>query len=237
LVKAGLIDDDTLAKALEMQKVQRRRLGQILVDMGVVDEVILAKTLARQLKIPYGRLKGVKIAKEVINLVSPELAETHLVIPTKKREKSLVVAMADPLDLNALNDLRFFTQLHIDVAVAPAGDIWNAIERHYPKEALGRDLDTGPAMGGEIEFIRDRDPNEKEAHEHLVLTEMPPVVRFTNSIIADAIKQKASDIHIEPQKTSILIRYRVDGILREIMQAEFSMDRFLERLHVLYEHT
>ncbi|MFP4086818.1 MAG: ATPase, T2SS/T4P/T4SS family [Desulfobacteraceae bacterium] len=220
LVKAGLIDDDTLAKALEMQKVQRRRLGQILVDMGVVDEVILAKTLSRQLKIPYGRLKGVKIAKEVIDLVSPELAETHLVLPTKRREKSLVVAMADPLDLNALNDLRFFTQLHIVVAVAPAGDIWNAIERHYPKEALGRDLDTGPAMGGEIEFIRDRDPNEKEAHELLVLTEMPPVVRFTNSIIADAIKQKASDIHIEPQKTSILIRYRVDGILREIMQAD-----------------
>lgn len=220
LIKGGLIDEETLAKALELQKTQKRRLGQILVDMGVADEIIIAKTLAKQMKIPYGRLKGQKIAKRVIDLVSPELAETHLVIPVKQREKSLLVAMADPLDLHAVNDLRFFTQLPIDVAVAPASDILDAIERHYPKEALKRHLDTGPSLDGDIEIVRQKDPDEKETHELLVLTEMPPIVRFTNSILADAVKMKASDIHIEPQKTSILIRYRVDGVLREIMRAE-----------------
>ncbi len=220
LVKSGLIDNETLDRALEIQKSQKRRLGQVLVDMGVADQVVIAKTLAKQLRIPYGRLKNVKIAKEVIELVSPQLAENYLVIPLRKKEKSLLVAMADPLDLNALNDLRFFTQLSIDVAVVPQEDILDAIERHYPKVDLKRDLDSGLTIYGDIEIIREKDPDEKEAKELLSLTEKPPIVRFTNSILADAIKQKASDIHIEPQKTSILIRYRVDGILKEIMRAD-----------------
>ena len=114
LVKSGLIDDTTLTKALEIQKTQKKRLGQILVDMGVADQVIIAKTLARQLKIPYGRLKKVRIAEEVIGLVPAELAESHLVIPIKKRENSILVAMANPLDLYALDDLRFFTQKQND---------------------------------------------------------------------------------------------------------------------------
>jgi len=220
LVKSGLIDDNTLNKALEIQQIHKKRLGQILVDMGVADEVIIAKTLARQLKIPYGRLDNVKIAKEVIDLVPAELAENHLVIPIKKRENSILVAMANPLDLYALNDLRFFTQTRIDVAVAPESDVLDAIERHYPKKSLKKSLDSGPDIGGDIEVIQERDPNEKEAHELLVLTELPPIVRFTNSVLADAIKLKASDIHIEPQKNSVVIRYRVDGVMREIMQAD-----------------
>jgi type IV pilus assembly protein PilB len=220
LVKSGLIDTETLVKALEIQKSQKRHLGQVLVDMGVADQVVIAKTLARQLKIPYGRLQNVHIAEEVIGLISAQLAENHLVIPLRKTEKGLLVAMADPLDLNALNDLRFFTQLSIDVAVVPQEDILDAIERHYPKVALKRDLDSGLTIYGDIEIIREKDPDEKEAKELLSLTEKPPIVRFTNSILADAIKQKASDIHIEPQKTSILIRYRVDGILKEIMRAD-----------------
>jgi len=220
LVKSGLIDKKTLAKALEIQKAQKKRLGQILVNMGVVDEVIIAKTLARQLKIPYGRLKNVKIAKEVIGLVPAELAENHLVFPIKQREKSILVVMVNPLDLNALDDLRFFTQSRIDVAIAPEGDILDAIGRHYPKKDLERSMDLWPNIDGEIEIIQEKDADEKEVHELLVLTELPPIVRFTNSVFADAIKLNASDIHIEPQNTSITIRYRVDGIMREIMQAD-----------------
>jgi len=219
LVKSGLIDNETLIRALDIQKSQKRRLGQVLVDLGVADQVVIAKTLAKQLRIPYGRLQKAHIPKEVIGLVSAQLAENHLVIPLKKTDKGLLVGMADPLNLDALNDLRFFTQLPIDVAVIPESDIINAIERHYPKRGLQRDLEAGPAIDAEIEIVRQKEPEEKEAHELLILTEMPPIVRFTNSVIADAIKQKASDIHIEPQKDAILIRYRVDGILNEIMRA------------------
>jgi len=220
LVKSGLIDEKTLTKALKIQKTQKKRLGQILVGMGVADQVIIAKTLARQLKIPYGRLENVKIAKEVIELVPAELAENHLVIPIKKRKNSLLVAMANPLDLYAMDDLRFFTQSRIDVAIVPEGDILDAIGRHYPKKDLKKNLDSGPNIDGEIEIIQEKDADEKESHELLVLTELPPIVRFTNSVLADAIKLNASDIHIEPQNMSITIRYRVDGVMREIMQAD-----------------
>ena len=220
LIKSGIIDEDTLAKALDLQKQQKKRLGRILVDMGAADEVAIAKTLAIQLKIPYGRLNDVKISKEVISLVPAELAENHLVIPLKKKGQSLLVGMANPLDLFAMDDLRFFTQMPIDVAVVPEGDILDAIQRHYPKEDLNRGLDMGSDLDENIEIIRERDPDEKEAHELLVLTELPPIVRFTNSVLADAIKLKASDVHIEPQNKSIIIRYRVDGIMREIMRAD-----------------
>jgi type IV pilus assembly protein PilB len=223
LVNSGLIDSETLTKALEIQKSQKRRLGQVLIDMGVADQIVIAKTLAKQLKIPYGRLKNARIPNEIIGMVSAQLAENHLVVPLKKTEKGLLVGMADPLDLNALNDLRFFTRLPIEVAVVPEGDIIDALERFYPKGDLKRDLDARPAIDADIEIIRQKDADDKEAHDLLVLTEMPPIVRFTNSIIADAIQQKASDIHIEPQKASILIRYRVDGILKEIMRADKHM--------------
>jgi type IV pilus assembly protein PilB len=220
LVKSGLIDSETLDKALETQKSMKKRLGQVLMGMGVADQVMIAKTLAKQLRIPYGRLQDVHIAKEVIGLISAQLAHAHLVIPIKKKGESLVVAMADPLDLNALNDLRFFTQLPIDVAVVPEGDIIEAIKEHFPKGDFRSNLDYGPAIDTDIEILREKEPDEQEVHELLILTEMPPIVRFTNSVLADAIKQKASDIHIEPQKNSILIRYRVDGILKEIMRVD-----------------
>jgi type IV pilus assembly protein PilB len=227
LLKAGIIDRHTLGEALEVQRVQKRRLGQILVDMGATDYVVIAKALARQLKIPYGRLHNLKIAKEVLELVSPKLAENYLVVPVKTKENSLLVAMADPLDLNALNDLRFFTQLDIQVAVSPQGDILDAIERNYPQLDLKRNLKSALEANGDIEIIpvdrKEKNEDIKETQEILSLIEQAPIVRFLNSTLADAIKQRASDVHIEPDKLFILVRYRVDGTLREVMRADKSI--------------
>jgi len=223
LVSAGLIDEKTLSKALELQKVHKKKLGRILIDMGVADDETIAKTLADQLKIPVIRLNKIAIPKEIVSLISSELAENHLVLPIKEIEGGLLIAMANPLDLYALDDLRFFTQKQIKIAIAPEGDILKAIERYYPKEGLKKDLSSGPALDEGIEIIQQKNKEEKDltdVQDILDLTERPPVVRFTNSVIADAIKMKASDIHIEPQKDTVIIRYRVDGIMREIMKAD-----------------
>jgi len=220
LVKAGLIDERTLAKALGLQKVQKKKIGQILIDMGVADEEEIAKALARQLKIPFGRLGKIKVPKEIISLVPPELAENHLLIPIKETEKGLLVAMANPLDLYAIDDLRFVTHMPIRIAVASQGDILEAIEKHYPKRDLEKDLNSVPGIDEGIEILQQVDADDKEAKELLELTERPPIVRFTNAILADAIKLKASDVHIEPQKDAVIIRYRVDGIMREIMKMD-----------------
>ena len=217
LVKIGIIDVDALNKALEIQKTSKKKLGQILVDMGAADDVVVAKALAAQLKIPYGRINEVSIPQDIISLVPAELAENHMVIPLKKDGNRLLVAMANPLDLYALEDLRFFTQLPIDRAVVPSGDILTAITKHYPKKDLEKDFGFRQEVDDDIEVIQKKDKPEKQIKELLDLGDLPPIIRFVNSVLSDAIKLNASDIHLEPQEKSLVVRYRVDGIMKEIM--------------------
>ncbi|MBI5589546.1 MAG: Flp pilus assembly complex ATPase component TadA [Deltaproteobacteria bacterium] len=220
LFQANLIDQKTLENALEIQKTQKKKIGQILVDLGVTDDEKIAKALASQLKIPFLRLNAVQIPKEVIDLVPQDMAENYLLLPVKVIKKQLVIAMANPLEFYALDDLRFITQMSIFVTVAPQSDILSAIQKFYPIQSLNRQL--GPDMGfsENIEIVGQAKEKEHNLQDLLNLTELPPVVRFTNTVLADAIKMKASDVHIEPQKDNVVIRYRIDGIMREIMQID-----------------
>jgi len=220
LLQANLIDPQTLEAALEIQKTQQKKIGQILVDMGVTDDEQIAKALASQLKIPFIRLNDVQIPQEVVDLVPRDMAENYLLVPVKAVKKQLVIAMVNPLEFHALDDLRFITQMNIFITVAPQGDILSAIHKYYPRRGLDKDL--GPDMGiaETIEIMGQVPEKEQKVQDLLNLAELPPVVRFTHTILADAIKINASDIHIEPQKDNVVIRYRVDGILREIMQID-----------------
>jgi type IV pilus assembly protein PilB len=222
LVKIGLIEEETLNKALDAQKSakEKKKLGQILVDMGVADGVVIAKALAVRLGIPYGRINNAKIPKEIIELVPADLAEKHQIVPLRKKDKRLLVAMSNPLDLYALEDLRFFTQMPIDRAVVPMGDITAAIEKNYPKRGIGKDLGFDLDEKDDIEVVEKRKQKERPIRELQDIAGLPPIVKFVNSVIADAIKINASDIHIEPQEESLVVRYRVDGIMREIMRAD-----------------
>jgi type IV pilus assembly protein PilB len=127
LVEVGLIDEKTLANALEIQKLQKKKIGQILIDMGVADEEEIAKALANQLMIPFLRVNEVDVPEEIISLVPCQGAKNHVLVPVKKTEEGLLVAMADPLDLYAVDDLRFVTQLPIRIAVSAQGEILEAI--------------------------------------------------------------------------------------------------------------
>lgn len=216
LIQAGLIDQEMLENALAEQKSKKKKLGQILIDMGVTDDEQIAKALASQLKIPYVRLSEIQIPKEVISMVPQDMAESYLLIPVKVIEKQLVVAMSNPLDFYVLDDLRFITQMNIFVTIAPQGDIISAINKFYPRRSIDRNF----GFTDDIEVVGHVDEKERNVQDLINLTEQPPVVRFTNNILADAIKLKASDIHIEPQKESVIIRYRIDGIMREIMQID-----------------
>jgi len=220
LVEAGLIDTKTLDNALEIQKGQKKKIGQILIDMGVADEEEIAKALANQFMIPFLRLNKVEIPEEIISMVPAQVAENHLLIPIKKTEEGLLVAMANPLDLYAVDDLRFVTQLPIRIAVGTQGEILEAINKYYPKRDLEKDLGSEPGIDEGVEIIQRVEKEEKDALELLDLTELPPIVRFTNAILADAIKLEASDVHIEPREAAVIVRYRIDGIMREIMKTD-----------------
>jgi type IV pilus assembly protein PilB len=221
LVMIGLIDKETLNKALNAQKTSKKKLGEILMDMGVADDVVIAKALAVRLQIPYGRIDKVSIPDDIISLVPPELAEKYSVIPLRKNGNRLLVAMANPLDLYAIEDLRFYTQLPIDRAVVPMGDVLTAIDKHYPKPSLGMNLGLEFGTGDDdIEVVEKKKEKETPIRELQDLGDLPPIVKFVNSVISDAIKLKASDIHVEPQEKSLAVRYRIDGIMREIMKAD-----------------
>jgi len=220
LLQAKLIDQKMLENALAIQKKQKKRIGQILIDMGVIDDEMIAKALASQLKIPFLRLGNVEIPKEVTDLVPQEMAENYMLLPVKVIKKQLVIAMANPLEFYAMDDLRFITQMSIFVTVAPQSDILSAIQKFYPVQNLGRTLGLDVGFGENIEIVGQVKEKEHNVQDLLNLTEQPPVVRFTNTVLAEAIKMKASDVHIEPQKDNVVIRYRIDGIMREIMQID-----------------
>lgn len=222
LIEAGLIDREVLDKALRAQKIQKKKLGQILMEMGAASDDQIAQALAGQLNIPLVRLSEIEIPKEIIALVPAELAENYLLIPVKGDGRKLLVATVNPLEFYAMDDLRFVTRMPIEIAVASQGDILRALEKYYPKLELKKDLDLGSGLEDEIEFIHQEEqeednPNLQDLRD---LSSLPPIVRFVNKIFGDAIRARASDIHIEPQKGSVLLRYRVDGVMREIMKTD-----------------
>ncbi len=223
LLAAGLVDEETLSRALEIQRNQKppkTKIGRVLIEMGMTDDVNIAKTLASQLNIDFVNLKNLKIPKEVLNAIPASIVTSSMIIPISKKDKKLTVAMANPLEQYVIDDLRFITQLNVGIAVAPESEVFAAIEKHYinnvdDKLVDERDIDAF------LEIIEDEiGADEDEDIQDLIgLTEQAPVVKFTNHIIANAIKYKASDIHIEPRYSDTMIRYRIDGIMREILQA------------------
>lgn len=218
LIDSGLIDNQVLKKVLEKQKTDKKKIGQLLIDMGVATDIEIASALAGQLKIPLIELKNIEIPESVISLVSAEMAEKSLLIPLKLTGNNLLVVMANPTDFYATDDLRFATGMTIEAAVATQEDILDALDVYYPKKDLAKALNAGPSIDGGIEVLQDAKVEDKDTHSLMDLSERPPVIRLTNAIISDAIKLKASDIHIEPQRAEVLVRYRVDGTLREILK-------------------
>jgi len=223
LLAAGLVDEDTIARALEIQKKQsppRTKIGKLLIEMGMTDDVNIAKTLASQLNIDFVNLKNLKITQDVISIISASTATASLIIPISRKGKKLVVAMANPLEQYVIDDLRFVTQLDVEVAVAPESEVRAAIDKYYVN-TINKDLADARDIDAYLEVIHDEKGfDEDEDIQNLIgLSEQAPVVKFTNHIIANAIKYKASDIHIEPRYSDTMIRYRIDGIMREILQA------------------
>ena len=220
LIESGLIDEKTLMNALEIQKVQKKRLGQTLIDIGAATDEQISEALSKQLKIPHVHLDKVNVSEKIISLIPSELAENYLLVPVKEIDGKLVVAMANPLDLYAIDDVRFVTQMSIKIAVAPQNDILDAIEKYYPKQYLQDDLKSGMETDDSVEIIQEAKTEEEDIQDLEHLSELPPIVRLINAIISDAIKHEASDIHIDPQDKAVVVRFRVDGIMREIMKTD-----------------
>ena len=219
LVREQLISTEQLHKAQEVTRSSGERLGMALVKSGILTEEGLTNFLARQYGVPAVNLAEFDIEPDVIALVPKEVARRHRVIPMSRAGRSLVIAMADPTNMVALDDLKFLTNYNIEVAVASEQAIVDALTRYYePKDDLPA-FNFDEVLGEfdeQVEFAHEeeRDDNVLDLER---ASEDAPVVRLCNGILLGAIRKGASDIHIEPYEKSYRVRYRVDGVLQEEM--------------------
>jgi len=217
LVRENLIGIDQLDQARKEQKQHGGRLTTALVRMGYVKEADLAEFLGRQYNIATIDLSMFEIDPEAIKLVSKQVCEKHIVIPVTKADKTLVVAFADPSNVYVKDDLALLTRCKVEMVVASEGAILNAIEKYYGgsqaqmSSVMSEMEESEGAFGGTAgsqAVIVDDDEAADEG----------PIVKFVNLMLADAIRLRASDIHIEPYEKRFRIRFRVDGTLQEKTQ-------------------
>jgi type IV pilus assembly protein PilB len=218
LVKEQLITPLQLRKAMDTQRGSGGRLGHELTKLGYIDENELTSFLSKQYGVPSVNLGDIELDPDVLKLISKEVVTRHQVIPVNRSGNTLIVAMADPSNIFAIDDLKFITKFNIEVVVASEQAIADAIEQYYTSnvsfDEVMMDFD---AEGDEFEF----DDEEEEDINVLDLEKSAgdaPVVKLVNLILLDAIRKNASDIHVEPYEKSMRIRYRIDGVLYEVMK-------------------
>jgi type IV pilus assembly protein PilB len=221
LVAEGLVSAEQLQRALAAQKGTRDKLGSVLIRMNYLTEEKLLAFLTRQYNVPSITLSQLDIDPEVLKLVPAQLAERLQVLPVKRNGNVLTLAMADPTNVLALDDVAFFTNLQIQPVVASEMAIRQATERVYGNQGdsmadMMSELEDAESdvevLEGQDEFLGKTDVFElKESADEA------PVVRLMNMILVDAIRRGASDIHLEPYEKIFRVRFRIDGVLYEIM--------------------
>jgi len=233
LVRNKLIDEKQLAKALEEQRASGGRLGASLVKLGYLKEEDLAAFLSRQYGVPSINLAEFDIDPNVIKLVSAEVAQKYQLVPVNRAGSTLIVAMADPSNIFAIDDIKFMTGYNVEVVVAAEASIKQSIDKYYDQSASFDDV-MGNIEDIDLEVVDDDEQIDVGALEKA--TEDAPVVKLVNLILTDAIKKRASDIHIEPYEKSFRVRYRIDGVLHEVMKPPMKLKNAItSRIKIMSE--
>jgi hypothetical protein len=217
LLEAGALTEDELEEALEIQRRTGERLGRVLVKLGHVSESSIATVIERQLGIPRVSLAEYVVADDVIKIVPENMARRYKVLAVERDGNKLTLAMADPLNVLAIDDIKLATGFEVSPVVAPEDEIVRALDQYY---GSSEDLDEVVRYLEKYseDAIRFASYEEEIGVDRLrELVDEAPVVRLVNMIIAQAVGERASDIHVEPHATGVRVRYRVDGILREVM--------------------
>ncbi len=223
LIKEGLLSGSQLERAIAVQHKEGGRLGEICVRLGLVKEDDLVKVLSKQLGAPYFSL-GTGMLKPAIDqgldqLIPHEFALKNLVLPLSRTLRSLTIAMADPLDFILIDNVRKLTGCELNTVIATKTDILKAIEEFYDRSAMFRDAVKASydISGRDQIIIEDESTKQELSLDNLIaLAEEAPVVKLVDLIVRQAIDERASDIHFEPFKDRISLRYRIDGKLYEM---------------------
>lgn len=239
LVKNGLITEQQLQEALQLQKREGGRLGYNLVKLGYVKEEDITSFLAEQYQVPAIHLEHFEIDESVLKHVPLEMAQKYLLIPIERTGATLTVAMADPTNVIAIDQIRFLTGYNVEPVVASEASIRKAIEKFYGgsseiqlKEVMDEIQKISELEDTEIEIKEEEQEYTAEALK--AASEEAPVVRLVNAIIIDSIRKGASDIHIEPYEKDYRIRFRIDGVLYEQLRPPMKMkEAIASRIKIL----
>src|SRR5213080_3115820 len=224
LVEEGLISHEQLERALLEQSRTDQLLGRILIDLKMVRESDLMAALAKQIGFRFVDLNDFQIDPSAAMLIPDQVARRYRALPIAYEDSRLLVAMADPANLFALDDIRTITGMELRPVVATAADIETAISKHGRMEGTVEDVASEAALAAEEETLEDRS----------VAVEDGPIVKMVNLLITQAIGDRASDIHIEPSERDVRIRYRVDGVLHEVMRSPKNIQSgLISRLKVM----
>ena len=220
LVAEGLINQEQLRRALAEQKGTSEKLGSLLVRLNLVNEDQLVGFLSRQYGIPSITLSQLDVDPDVLKLVPPQIAKKYEVLPVKRTGNTLTLAMADPTNVFALDDVAFMTNLQVLPVVGSQGAIRKALERSYSTQmsAISEVISELEGEVGDVEVLDDNEASAKiDIFELKESADEAPIVRLVNMVLVDAIRRGASDIHLEPYEKVFRVRFRVDGVLHEIM--------------------
>ena len=210
LLYAGKIDNEQYEIAIEKQKTSRKKLGEILVDNGWVTASDIVEALEYQLGFPRVDLSKFDINDNVVTIIPETIARKYKVIAIDKKDNKLVVAMVDPLNFFASDDIKLYTKMELQPVVATNVDITRLIDKYYSGESTKKLLE---------EFNEISSPFESDDLEDSEMLEVTsaPIVIFRSVKLMKRVRSRASDIHIEPSQDDIRVRFRIDGDLREIM--------------------
>lgn len=233
LVNARLINNDQLSHALNEQKTNPARLGSTLVKLGYLSNDDLVNFLSVQFGIPAVNLHDFSISDEVLELIPSELINKHHILPINRIGSTLIIALCDPTDLSAIDDIKFITGYNVEITVASEISIKEAIDKFYDSSSMLDDI-IAEFDDSELELIQDEEEISTSALQKE--TEDAPVIRLVNKIMVDAIRRGASDIHIEPYEKFFRVRYRIDGVLYEIMKPPMKLkNAILSRIKIMSE--
>jgi type IV pilus assembly protein PilB len=233
LVRQNMLTAEQLKRARDEARTSGARLGHQITKLGYLQETELTEFVAKQYGLPSIELGEFEIDPDVIKLIPEEVALKHTVIPVNRAGSTLILATADPSNIFAIDDIKFLTGYNVEVVVASEEAIKGAIDKYYDKSASFADV-MGDLDVEDLELVQDED--DVDVGELARESEDAPVVKLVNLILTDAVKRNASDIHIEPYEKEFRARYRIDGMLYEVMKPPMKLrNAITSRLKIMAE--
>jgi len=237
LVKENLITTEQLKKALEHQRQNGGKLGSVLMKLGYITDDQITGVLSRQYGVPSINLKYYEVDQNVIKLIPQDTAVRYQIVPLSRVGSTLTIAMTDPTNVFAMDDIKFMTGFNVEPVVASESAISDAIAKFYGDtsndEALSQVMkDLADQEDADLELSSDQEDLDAAALEKAA--EEAPIIKLVNLVLTDAVKRGASDIHVEPYETDLRVRFRIDGMLQSVMSPPFKLkDAITSRMKIM----